>query len=711
MDAPPPPFSREEEPKRAGIGWARHGGLNRLETVSGVSLGVMTFFPECTLEESQLLPVKDFLAKALSRQLRGDSSHYDVIVEQLGTRSDEEMCWKILIGLCSCVSHLTSNADSFRELLSTVLHYNWTGNARISAAYLNLMICLVSSNATFLIPCLDFLVKSFHVEAADTAAAAAAGDAASGSALDDSNSVSSGALSSEPNQRCQQIHYTLNSIIRLAPAGLAELFPMLAKRFPHKRFSLTRLAGYVQHLLRICDYLPVLQPKIFDLIVLKCLELDVEIVIEDSGEVKISEERGCMDQGDDGMFLLDEEPDMDSSRNYINRTAAMGAQSSGGEASHHRIPPEVAELADKLDVLLSLLVQFIDHTRGSGEAEERLFHQLLNAFEERVLATFKSKFVQFVLFYFTSRSERFACAFAGRLLRCFEDAASSPLKQQSAVLYLGSFLARATFLPQAVVGDTVVALLHWCSNYISSVRGDSPVSSTFATTLASQPPTTGSPDSRSYMAALLSKPSSSPSTSSGGTSRASNGTATSSASGQAVDPLSTLSSSSSPSVAAVCNWSPPQRRRADVTQHETFYYSMQAIMYIYCFHGTELASAHQRNNGYRLGRGSTTLLQLERCVSCSLDPLRFCLASVRLEFLRLSLHTGLLSPLCLGSIAGDLVPGAVAAAEPIGGAPKPVPIRMLLGGTRRAAPRSLAEGPNPLDTFFPFDPCLLRFVH
>ena len=68
------------------------------------------------------------------------------------------------------------------------------------------------------------------------------------------------------------------------------IFLVLESHFPHKRFSQKNLTDYVTHLLHICKYFPIIQSRIIDLIVSQSLEIDVEIVIEDSGEVKISQE-------------------------------------------------------------------------------------------------------------------------------------------------------------------------------------------------------------------------------------------------------------------------------------------------------------------------------------------------------------------------------------------------------------------------------------
>lgn len=655
--------------------------------------------PEFAVEPHDIAPIKEFLLEALARKDRGDSGNYDVIVEQLEKRNDEEVLWKLLVGLCSCVSQLTNRTVKYQQLIQAIFGYNWTCNQKITSAYLNLLGYLVSSNATFLIPCFQFIVKSFG----DLSMIRQSAQSLNG--LDDNKSISSlldNPIDIETEQKFERIHRTLFGIIQLAPTGQAELFPMLAQFFPHKRFSVDRLSGYVQHLLRICEYLPVLQPKILDLIVLKCLEVDVEIVIEDSGEVKIQEEYDG--ENADEMFLLDEEPDNGKNGSkYLNGSS----QRSQNEHAGQRIPAEVAELADKLDALLVLFLQYIDKCVGTGEASERLFHQLLYTFEERVLVTHRSKFVQFVLFYFAGRSDRFSRALAGRLLRCFLDNASTPLKQQSAVLYLGSFLSRATFLPMSVISETIAELLHWCSHYLTQVKGDSELSSSLKPSDSLRSPQDS--DKGSYIKALLSNPLAASSSS------ASTGSTTSSASSNSDKQITSSPPSSSSKLESpqALRSIPLLRRRTDATCHETFYYCMQAVLYVYCFHGTDLVAFDSTNGTTKYSR--ITMQHLERCIVSSLDPLRFCLASVRTEFLRLALHTGMLSAVCVGGISKDLLPsgdGNASASNNDGTAGSRAPIKIVIGQPgRRTVARSLSAGANPLDTFFPFDPCLLRYIH
>ena len=83
------------------------------------------------------------------------------------------------------------------------------------------------------------------------------------------------------------IHRAIKAILAQVPTGRSVLFPILSEFFPHKRFSRNVQTEYTSQLLQMCKYEPMLQARILELIVAKCLEMDVEIVIEESGEVRI----------------------------------------------------------------------------------------------------------------------------------------------------------------------------------------------------------------------------------------------------------------------------------------------------------------------------------------------------------------------------------------------------------------------------------------
>ena len=229
---------------------------------------------------------------------------------------------------------------------------------------------------------------------------------------------------------------------------------VLQNTFPHKRFSEGVHKEYVTQILHICSYFPMLQERILNLIITRCLEIDVEIIIEDTGEVKIEEENNS--DVNDVVFSEDVDDDNNTTTHLSQRVFNEGSQF---------IPTEVAEMADKLDTVLCLLIDFIQKEIEQNEIQnysnlrklkfneiiERLSNQLMRIFEEKILLTHRSKFVQFILFYFAAKNSAFGSKFGTKLVKLFLDESAGHIKRQSAILYLASYTVRANFLSIAMI--------------------------------------------------------------------------------------------------------------------------------------------------------------------------------------------------------------------------------------------------------------------
>jgi hypothetical protein len=471
-------------------------------------------------EDAQLLyspdiaPVRQFLQKALQMKSRGDLSHYNHVVKTLRDKDDEDMLWKVLISLCSCVSQITSRPDQYRDLIANIFGYNWNLETKITIAYVNLISNIVSSNATFLKPSLVMLVRNLVSKV----------EPPPGGPVDDltnlrflSKSLKGVVKKDRPREQMSEyevymkalhdkqgrVHKTIHGLIGIAPTGQPELYPILCDAFPYKKVPLYFQVEFMKELFVICEYLPVLQYKILELIVSKCLEIDVEIIIEDTGEVNFKQEQtddaeeenllmaddddGCGLSIDDGscMFSMDIERKSSggglssprvqtkakkisvhssgsgscviASRAIMTSTTMMLAANKINTQRYHKetsqkIADEVAEMAEKLDAMLVLVFQFIDVQFGKGdESADRLFHQLMGIFEEKILVIHGSKFVQYIMLYLTSKSKRYCFLFVRRILQLFYNENVSALIRQSALAYLASYLSRANFVPSSYI--------------------------------------------------------------------------------------------------------------------------------------------------------------------------------------------------------------------------------------------------------------------
>ena len=139
-------------------------------------------------------------------------------------------------------------------------------------------------------------------------------------------------------------------------------------------------------------------------------------------------------------------------------------------------------------------------------------------------------------------------------------------------------------------------------------------------------------------------------------------------------------------------------------KHETFFCCVQACCYILCFHGVEMAEI----------QASNIREKWERVITSRAVPLRFCLTSVRQEFIRLAIHTNLLSEQAWSLVPADIknTNQDVSKDSNISSGIKikvKVPGRNFISSMTTDSHKGSNE--NPLDSFFPFDPCLLRMLH
>ena len=104
-----------------------------------------------------------------------------------------------------------------------------------------------------------------------------------------------------------RVHAALATMLRLCPKGNSDLFPILASNFPFRTKPSNLLVWYTKQCLACLVYVPTLSAQVLELIVDKCLEIDVEIKINKSGHVSIEKE---VHDAEEGMFELDlDEPD------------------------------------------------------------------------------------------------------------------------------------------------------------------------------------------------------------------------------------------------------------------------------------------------------------------------------------------------------------------------------------------------------------------
>lgn len=509
------------------------------------------------------------VAETLAKHKQGDSGDYELLKHQLADpeiKDAQIISW--LQEFRSCVTQLTKDHE---QLIYTVLRLPWVGRSQpVVEEYMAFLSNLVSAQTVYLCACLKMVVSHFTPKRVTICEG---GVDISDSDDEDENLP----------RNFDQCHQALQLITKYVPSTSRFLMPILQENFPFIQKSSRTLEYYVHNLLRVTVYIPSIRRDVLELIIGKTLKLDVSASRSDIEE---AEENAVQDQRaeeltEEGLFDMDE----DVSADHPSRTV---------------MAHPVAERLDSLMAVLLAYIKDVCHLNGSFHVErtKELYRELLSVFDKLILPTHASCHVQYTLFYLCSFRLALAEAFLDHLWKILQNPSQPAVLRQAAAGYMGSFLARAKFVPVLTVRACLDLLLSWIHRYIDS--------------------------------------------------------------------------QDSSGKQAYC----------DISLHGPFYTACQAVFYTLIFrHGAILGGNMKKGLEYLQS------LNLERVVMCQLNPLKVCLPSVTNMFAAITRKYQVV--FCYTII------------EKNNRHVLPV-VRSSGGGD------CVTTNTNPLDSFFPFDPYLLK---
>ncbi|XP_034750064.1 RNA polymerase I-specific transcription initiation factor RRN3 [Etheostoma cragini] len=510
------------------------------------------------------------VVETLAKHKQGDSSDYELLKHQLADPDIRDA--QIINWLQEFRSSVTQLTKDHEQLIYTILRIPWVGRSQaVVEEYMAFLGNLVSAQTVYLCACLRMVVSHFTPKRVTIREAG----------VDISDSDDEDENLPRNFDRC---HQALQLVTRYVPSTSRFLMPILHENFPFIQKSSRTLECYVHNVLRVTVYIPAIRRDVLELIIGKMLKLDVSASRSDIEE---AEENAVQNQlaeesTEEGLFDMDE----DMSADGPCRTAAMA----------HPV-------ADRLDSLMAVLMAYIKdfcHVNGSLSVERTkdLYRDLLSVFDKLILPTHASCHVQYTLFYLCSFRVALAEAFLDHLWKILQSPSQPAVLRQAAAGYLGSFLARAKFIPVITVRGCLDLLVSWTHRYIDSQ------------------------DSSGRQACC------------------------------------------------------------DISLHGPFYTACQAVFYTLIFRHRALLEGSMKT-----GLEYLQSLNLERLVMCQLNPLKVCLPAVTSTFAAITRTYQVV--FCYTII------------ERNNRHVLPV-VRSSAGGDR------VTTNTNPLDSFFPFDPYLLR---
>ncbi|KAI0751039.1 RNA polymerase I-specific transcription initiation factor RRN3 [Daedaleopsis nitida] len=433
-----------------------------------------------------------FVNNALHMKTLGISDAFDELVDQFNPRKiakvtpDAPSPAPQLRLWILALSHVVSRFERVHSaLVEAIVDMPWTTmDTTFVKSYTNFIGMLVSARPEYLSLVLGRIAQGLTYQS---------GLQALDSGLPES--------SSKPLTRrlvYDRIHYLLRHLIALVPTCPSTLHPSLSRHFPHKRQNQTTQVTYIRNLLRVTEYCPEIADRILALVIDRAIQIDVEIQVEleELEDHLESEEQGELfelDPFDTVVGQEGEDSDSDGDEDEGDGDNLSDLSSDAGDPDEDDDQEDVAtdfkhiqDMVNKLDSILKIIFDHFNQNHAThdpalaplpslpstptsradspslltpfselpsmsleeGKIIRRAqFHTLLAIFERIILRTFKSRYTQFVVFWYSSLDPEFADLFQGMLVsKALLEEDQPPVTRAAAASYIASFVSRAQFV-------------------------------------------------------------------------------------------------------------------------------------------------------------------------------------------------------------------------------------------------------------------------
>ncbi|KAF3185003.1 hypothetical protein TWF788_004832 [Orbilia oligospora] len=406
---------------------------------------------------------KKIILTALEDQNKnGKSQHFEELRKKFTARLSDPSAPDAteLSQTIQCLMLVISQLDkSCAPLINDIIHTNWAGRPQaFYRKYMAFLLQIISAHPQHTAKVVQMLVKHLALETVKDA-------------------QECGSNISPRSDIFATVHKMLETILGLAPTVWNSLFTAISAAFPFKGQKKIHQTTFIKNLLAILKYAPAGKAKILGLIFEKMINLDGEIQInledleEGEGEeldrqLKLSlESKNGQNLSDSGIGDDEDDEDDDSD-------ADDDEDDEDPESSEPRTIEMIQETVDKLDAMLALVFGYYDSKLPkmsvAEPAQEDLenFELLLHFFDTIILTTFKSQYIQFVVFWAAQKSPVFMDVFLGMLVERAMDPTKPQVARQAAAAYVASFVARAKLLERDAVRSVVRMLCLWLEKYL-----------------------------------------------------------------------------------------------------------------------------------------------------------------------------------------------------------------------------------------------------
>ncbi|PWZ03385.1 RNA polymerase I-specific transcription initiation factor RRN3 [Testicularia cyperi] len=418
-----------------------------------------------------------FVINALAEKHNGNSGPYIELLVQFANPGNGKSAATVssLRSLLAALSHVVSDLDrSHSKLVENIFALPWTSmDDSFAQMWIKFVCSLVSARSEWLSPILSKATKalSYRLEWLPYQFA------------DDSERRSMATF--KRKQVYERVHTLIRALLNVVPTLPSVLGPLLVQHLPHKGVHRSDQLVYVRNILHVSEYCAELSEVILGAVIDRAIQLDVEIQVElDDFDDEEAEELGLNfdDPFEQTIDELDEsDDDSDDEGDFADNLSDLSDENydqngpSEQKLTQDDLERSMRHIKDSIAKLDGIMITLFQHLRklddqylagpssigftgnspmDAGTNRRNLFHTLLGVFARNILPTFRSRHVQFLLFWFNSLDPEFSDFFLGVLLEKslytrksdFSDKEEPLVIRSAAAGYVASFVSRASYV-------------------------------------------------------------------------------------------------------------------------------------------------------------------------------------------------------------------------------------------------------------------------
>ncbi|KAI9245559.1 RNA polymerase I-specific transcription initiation factor RRN3 [Phascolomyces articulosus] len=401
--------------------------------------------------------MKTFVTGALKEKEQGNPKRYDELVSLLLTDPNHvnaPSTLKLYLWIQILSENVSRLDKSCATLVEAILDIDWGfRETKFAEVYVAFLEHLVTAHAFYVVPVLRQLVKGFSYRPVVPSYAKVA-----------------------RSEVYKRNHTALQSVLKLIPTSVMPLYEAIVAYIPKQRENSASQAAYIRNILDLINYVPYLRKQVLMLLITHMIQFDAHIQIEldelqedvELQEFKLDFDADYASDDSDDEYDSDQEDVEDDDE--FDPDGYHSDDETEKRDSEEKRKQKIESMTRKLDAMMLLLLRYLSNfaMEGASPSERTdLFNTLITIFDSTVVKTLKSRYTQFLIFYFCSIDvNAYPELFLNHLLEHMMDSARPGITRISCAMYVASYVARAKFLDVSSIQRSVNVLSAWCNDYM-----------------------------------------------------------------------------------------------------------------------------------------------------------------------------------------------------------------------------------------------------